>query len=238
MAIDDYGGELDPHGADLVGLFFALENFSNVSFSVVILLAVSCTRTHLLAVTTPMGRFTTGQSAFYFYCKFRQILTHVSFMGGHTFCIKLCDPNGKNPGGYCQNIYDRLGCAYNAPNNAKNGTFEVCDGEDMTPPGLYTGSSGATQTYFQPPESLGPITSVPYTPVVPASSNCVTYHSTNLYTALPTPTGGAATTGKSTGATQSASAGAAASTSNGASAIGISSVATIAGVVFAMVFLS
>lgn len=23
MAIDDYGGELDPHGADLVGLFYS-----------------------------------------------------------------------------------------------------------------------------------------------------------------------------------------------------------------------
>jgi hypothetical protein len=159
-------------------------------------------------------------------------------MGGSAFCMKLCDPKGKNPGGYCQNIYDRLGCVYNALNNAKNGTFKVCDGQDMTPPGLYTGASGATQTYFQPPESLGPITSVPCTPVVPASSNCVTYHSTNLYTALPTPTGGATTTGKSTGATHLTSAGAAASTSNSASAISISSVAIIASIVFAMVFLS
>jgi hypothetical protein len=152
--------------------------------------------------------------------------------------MKLCYPKGKNPGGYCQNIYDHLGCAFNAPNNAKNGTFEVYDGQDMTPPGLYTGASGVTQTYFQPPESLGPITSVPYTAVVPASSNCVTYHSTDLYTALSTPTGGATTTSKSTGAMHSTSAGVAASTSNSASAISISSVATIAGVVFVMVFLS
>jgi hypothetical protein len=111
----------------------------------------------------------------------------------------------------------------------------------MTPPGLYTGSNGQTMTYFQPPESLGPITTVPYTPRVPASSNCVTYHSTDLYPSLPTPTGGAATTGKpgsSASGTHSASAGAAAPTSNRASAVGISSVATIAGVVFAMVFLS
>jgi len=169
------------------------------------------------------------------------ILTHNSFMGGNTFCIKICDPRGKTPGAYCQNIYDRLGCAYNAPNNAKNGTFEVCDGQDMTPPGLYTGSNGATMTYLQPPESLGPITSVPYTPVVPSSSNCVTYQSTELYPALPTVSSGAAATGssgKGTGATASGSAGAAAPTSNGASAVGISSVATIVGVVFAMVFLS
>lgn len=162
-------------------------------------------------------------------------------MGGNAFCLKLCDPQGKTPGAYCQNIYDRLGCAYNAPNNAKNGTFEYCQGDNMVPPGLYTGSDGKTTTYFQPPESLGPITSVPYTPVVPSSSNCVTYHSTNLYTSLPTPTGVAVTTSKPsnpTGGTRTGSAGAPASTSNGASAVGISSVATIAGVVFAMIFLS
>lgn len=161
-------------------------------------------------------------------------------MGGDAFCLKICDPNGHNQGQLCQNIYDRLGCAYNAPNNAKNGTFEVCDGDDMSPPGIYT-TNGQTQTYFQPPESEGPITYVPYTPVVPASSNCVTYQSTALYINLPSPTGGAASTGTpkgSSGATRSSTAGVAASTSNGASAVGISSIATIAGVVFAMVFLS
>lgn len=187
-----------------------------------------------------MSKLATGQSGFSFCHQLKHVLTHVSFMGGHAFCLKICDPQGKTPGAYCQNIYDRLGCAYNAPNNAKNGTFEVCDGEDMTPPGLYTGSNGETMTYFQPPESLGPITTVPYTPRVPASSNCVTYHSTDLYPSLPAPTGGAATTGKPSGsasATRSGG-GAAAPTSNGASAVGISSVATIAGVVFAMVFLS
>lgn len=161
-------------------------------------------------------------------------------MGGHIFCMKICDPHGHNQGQLCQNIYDRLGCEYNVPNNAKNGTFEVCDGEDMTAPGHYV-SGGQTMTYFQPPESMGPITTVPYTPAVPASSNCVSYHSTDLYKNQPTPTGGAASTvtnSNSPGATRSLSAGAAASTVNSASAVSISSVATIAGVVFAMVFLS
>ncbi|KAJ8587777.1 hypothetical protein M405DRAFT_288040 [Rhizopogon salebrosus TDB-379] len=36
----------------------------------------------------------------------------------------------------CQNIYDRLGCAYNAPNNAQKGVFEVCEGDDMSPVGV------------------------------------------------------------------------------------------------------
>ncbi|KAH0832847.1 hypothetical protein J3R83DRAFT_11774 [Lanmaoa asiatica] len=211
LAASDYGGELDPHGADLRGNAIGALMYSN-------------------------GFPSNGGNN----NSYQQVSDWTNFMGGNTFCLKVCDPNGHNQAALCQNIYDRLGCAYNAPNNAKNGTFEVCDGDDMTPPGVYT-SGGQTMTYFQPPESLGPITTVPYTPVVPASSNCVTFHSSDLYTALPTPTGGAATTGtpgNSPGATRSASAGAAAATSNGASAVGISSVATVVGVVFAMVFLS
>lgn len=36
-------------------------------------------------------------------------------------------------------------------------------------------------TYFQPPESLGPITDIPYQPRIPASSECVQYKSEDLY---------------------------------------------------------
>lgn len=36
-------------------------------------------------------------------------------------------------------------------------------------------------TFFQPPESLGPITSIPYQPRIPPSSNCVQYSSEDLY---------------------------------------------------------
>ena len=50
--------------------------------------------------------------------------------------------------GLCQHIYDRIGCAYNAPNNAQNGTFEVCKGDDMTPVGQYV-SNGVTMTWTQ-----------------------------------------------------------------------------------------
>ncbi|KAF8119985.1 hypothetical protein EV363DRAFT_1228633 [Boletus edulis] len=211
IAASDYGGELDPHGADLRGNPLGGLMYSN---------AFPSTNTDNNS--------------------YAQVSDWTNFMGGSAFCAKACDPAGKTPGAFCQNIYDRLGCEYNAPNNAKNGTFEVCEGDNMTPPGIYT-SSGHTMTYFQPPESLGPITTVPYTASVPASSNCVTYHSTDLYQSLPTPTGSAATTGKpgsSPSSTRSASAGGAAPTSNGASAVGISSVATIVGVLFAMVFLS
>ena len=122
------------------------------------------------------------------------------------------------------------------PNNAQNGTFEVCDADLKTPVGIYV-SGGATLTYTQP--YTGDITP-PYTPVVPSSSNCVTYKSTDLYPSLPTPTSsttataGASQTGKASG---SSSAGAPAAT-NGASALGISSVAGILGTLFAVAFLS
>ncbi|KAG9314769.1 hypothetical protein JVU11DRAFT_3852 [Chiua virens] len=213
LAADDYGGELDPHGADLRGNPIGGLLYSN-SF--------------------PSNG---GNNNSY-----QQVSDWTNFMGGMGFCFKACDPNGHNQGQYCQNIYDRLGCAYNVPNNAKNGTFEVCEGDDMTPVGIYT-SGGATLTYFQPPESLGPITTVPYTPTPPASSNCVTYHSTDLYTSLPTPTGvttSGGASGASGSATRTATAGgpSSSSSSNGASAVGISTVATIAGAMFAMIFLS
>jgi len=160
-------------------------------------------------------------------------------MGGDGFCLKVCDPAGQNQQALCQNIYDRLGCAYNAPNNAQKGVFEVCDGDDMTPPGVYT-SNGVTTTYYQPPESLGPITTVPYTPTPAASSNCVTYTSAALYTGQPTASGASASASASgSGATASGTkSGASPSQTGGAATTGVSVIAGLIGVLFAMVFLS
>ncbi|KAG9073638.1 hypothetical protein FRC06_011279 [Ceratobasidium sp. 370] len=129
---------------------------------------------------------------------FTQAIEWTNFMGGNQFCYKACNPAGKNPAGYCQHIYDRIGCAYNAPAAYVNGTFEKCDSDSMELPGQYV-SNGATVTYYQPPESLGPITTVPYTVAIPKSSNCVQYQSNDLYAAAPTssvaPTSSAAATG-------------------------------------------
>lgn len=162
-----------------------------------------------------------------------------SFMGGNGFCMKVCDPAGQNQQALCQNIYDRLGCAYNAPNNAQKGVFEVCEGDDMSPVGVYT-TGGATSTYFQPPESLGPITTVPYTATPAPSSNCVTYASTALYSGQPTPTGATASSGASGAKSTSSSTSSSASPAKtgGAATMGVSLGAGLAGVVFAMVFLS
>lgn len=78
---------------------------------------------------------------------------------------------------------------YNAPNNAQSGVLESCEGDNQDFPGVYYTTNDAfaggiqTVTYNlkQPAESLGPITSIPYTPRVPASSNCVTYTSAMIY---------------------------------------------------------
>jgi len=130
---------------------------------------------------------------------FIQAIEWTNFMGGNMFCLKACNPAGTNPAGYCQHIYDRIGCDYNAPAAYVNGTFEKCDSDSMELPGVYV-SNGVTLTYFQPAESLGPITTVPYTPTIPSSSNCVTYQSANLYAAAST-SAAATTTGASAVAT-------------------------------------
>ena len=183
-------------------------------------------------------------------------------MGGNSFCFKVCDPADSNAANYCQHIYDRIGCAYNAPNRAQDGVFEVCEGENQDFPGVYT-SGGQTLTYTQPPESLGPITSIPFTARIPASSNCVTYQSSALYTALPTlaavsgsasasGSGAAATSGisRSVSGSASRSAGTTSPTNSASSAAavirrgGVESgtvlgfVAGTFGVAFAMLFLA
>lgn len=210
IAANDYGGELDPHGADLRGNPLGGLMYSNAFPS------------------------NGGNNDSY-----QQVIDWTNFMGGDGFCMKVCDPAGQNQQALCQNIYDRLGCAYNAPNNAQKGVFEVCDGDDMSPVGVYT-TNGATSTYFQPAESLGPITTVPYTATPAPSSNCVTYASTALYTGQPTPSGATASSGAS-GAKSTASgtnSGASPAKTGGAATMGVSLSAGLVGVVFAMAFLS
>ncbi|KAI9511940.1 hypothetical protein F5148DRAFT_949796, partial [Russula earlei] len=169
------------------------------------------------------------------------------FEGGNVVGVKVCDPNGPNPAGYCQHTLDRIGLPYNMPNNAQNNVFESCDSDPMDIPGIYT-VNGQTSSYAQPPESLGPITTIPYTPRVPSSSNCQTYQSTALYTdflSLATSTStasGTSPTGASNGpgsGSRSASAASASATgSNGAGAVTISLFSTILGVTFSIAFLA
>ena len=39
----------------------------------------------------------------------------LSFMGANVFCLKACDPTGADDDRYCEHIFDRIGCSYNAP---------------------------------------------------------------------------------------------------------------------------
>lgn len=181
-----------------------------------------------------------------------------SFIGSNFSCFKACDPKDPNDHNYCYNQLDRVGIEYVCPNAAQNGVFEVCEGDNQDFPGVYT-TNGVVTSYTQPPESLGAITTMPYTPKVPASSNCVTYQSSDLFAALPTASGaaasgsqtgasaGAAATGASKGASASGSAsrtgsstasatGAVTSQTGGAGALRTSAFATVAGVVFAVAF--
>ncbi len=167
-------------------------------------------------------------------------------MGGNAFCLKACDPSGPNAARFCEHIYDRIGCAYNAPNNAKNQVFESCDAENADYPGVYT-SNGQVVTYTQPPESLGAISTIPYTARVPSSSNCRSYSSAELFTGLPTVSGSRTPSASATGSISKSRSASASSTGTGtgASSTGTSDGTALAisgvsflGVIFSALFLA
>jgi len=191
-----------------------------------------------------------------------QVSDWTQFIGNDAFCLKICDPNSPLRANYCENRYDLIGLNYNCPAPAvEPGVFVSCEADNMTPVGTYV-TNGVTSTWSQPPESLGPVTFVPYTPVVPATSNCVTLTSSALFQNLPQPTaavsGGtlsssgsasatasagsshattsATRTGSSSGAAASATGGS--SQSSGAGSVKVSALATLLGAAFAVAFLS
>ena len=85
--------------------------------------------------------------------------------------------------------------ARSAPAAYRNGTFESCLSDNQLFPGVYV-EGGVTRTYTQPPESLGVISTMPYTAAIPSSSQCTTYSSAQIFAALgsaPAPSSSAAT---------------------------------------------
>jgi len=102
-------------------------------------------------------------------------------MGTGVFCFKACDFSVPDSAQFCNNRFDRIGCSYVAPASYKEDEYTVCDSDLQDPPGVYTGSNGQISTFHQPAESLGPISTLPYQPKVPKTSNCVTYTSSLLY---------------------------------------------------------
>ncbi|CAE6459991.1 hypothetical protein ACGC1H_007307 [Rhizoctonia solani] len=171
IAVGDTGGEMDPHGADRRGNPLGGLLFSN-------------------AFPSNGGKNDT----------FQQVIEWHNFMGSNLFCLKACDPADPNDDRYCEHIFDRIGCWYNAPAAYVDGVFESCQGENQDFPGVYTDSAGQVQTYSQPPESLGAITTMPFQPRIPASSNCVAFQSAALYTGAPPPPPALAVTSASSAA--------------------------------------
>jgi len=143
-----------------------------------------------------------------------------NFVGSGTFCVKLCDSTVTTPN-YCQNTIDLLGCDYNMPASYTDGEFTSCEGDLQDVVGVYT-SNGQTLTWSQP-ASLDPSTTLPWQPRIPASSNCVTHSSAELYgsntAAVSTPSASSGSALKPTQASGSVATGAAA-TANSKAASG------------------
>jgi hypothetical protein len=167
-------------------------------------------------------------------------------MGGNQFCLKACDPSGPNAARYCEHVFDRIGCKYNAPAAYQDGVFLSCLGANQDFPGVYTGADGQTTIYSQPPESLGVISTMPYEPKIPATSSCTTYTSAALYANLPTATIAGTTSASAsksptknpTATRSSAAASGTSTTTTGAAARGVSvgAVGSLAAVLAASLF--
>ncbi|KAG8940914.1 hypothetical protein FRC04_004897 [Tulasnella sp. 424] len=119
---------------------------------------------------------------------YEQVIEWHNFMGSNVFCLKACDPKGAHAADFCQHVFDRIGCQYNAPASYVDGEFTSCLGDSQDFPGVYTGADGKVTTYVQPAESLGAISTMPYTARIPASSSCTTYSSAALYSGQPAAT--------------------------------------------------
>ncbi|KAG7089022.1 hypothetical protein E1B28_010733 [Marasmius oreades] len=204
MQDGDFGGELDPHGADLrgnpMGGLLYTQQFN-----------------------TPSGQWT-------------QVIEWHNFMGGERFCFKACDPAGAHAADFCQHIFDRIGCAYNAPNNATQGVFESCLGDNQDFPGIYT-VNGQVMTYTQPPEEAGPIPPLPYQPRVPPSSSCTQFDSAKLYP-VQTATSATSTNNQPSGTQSGAGGSQGTQGSNGGRRAGVSELIGMTSVSFVGVFFS
>ncbi|PLW58413.1 hypothetical protein PCANC_00549 [Puccinia coronata f. sp. avenae] len=190
LRANDTGGEEDPHGADQRG--------------------------NPLGALMYSSAFNTAGGPAY-----TQVIEWSYFVGAGVFCYKACDPAGPNAAQLCQHIYDRIGCTYNAPAHYEtiNGTFQSCQGENQLPAGTYV-ENGVTKTYTQPPESAGPITSIPYKAAIPAVTNCQTFTDTKaLWPDLPqlTPVNNSTTTSSQSKGTTSSSGNKSSSSSTAAS---------------------
>ncbi|KAF7354879.1 hypothetical protein MSAN_01402400 [Mycena sanguinolenta] len=116
----------------------------------------------------------------------QEIFEWTNFMGPGEFCFRICNPKGSNPAGYCQHIYDEMGCDWNMPGNYGPG-FDTCHADSGEAPGVYGGSTfhqgdGATPAPHPAPNPTACTT-------VSTISNGFIINGTNI--ALPTATSSA-----------------------------------------------
>ncbi|KAJ7229121.1 hypothetical protein GGX14DRAFT_488077, partial [Mycena pura] len=72
-----------------------------------------------------------------------QVFEWTNFMAFDQFCFRICDPKGPNAPGFCQHIYDVMGCEWNMPGNYDVG-FDSCHADSGEPMGVY-----GTSTFHQ-----------------------------------------------------------------------------------------
>ncbi|KAM0751992.1 hypothetical protein T439DRAFT_333271 [Meredithblackwellia eburnea MCA 4105] len=70
-----------------------------------------------------------------------------------------------------EHIYDLQGCQWNMPGDYSGGSFDVCAGDAVAPPGVYTQADGSLSTYQQGPDPAHPTPAPPAHPAG-ATSNC------------------------------------------------------------------
>jgi len=96
LAPNDYGGELDPHGADLAGNPLGGLVYSN-GFGQYNSSVISNATLAMSNMTLPFNN-----SKPYMNGTYMQTNSWNSFVGGDVFCFKLCDPTYNTTKNYCQ----------------------------------------------------------------------------------------------------------------------------------------
>lgn len=71
--------------------------------------------------------------------QYEQLHEWTSFQSASNFCLKGCR-DGPNAAGYCEHVYDVLGCGFTIPGSFDAG-FDDCLGDPAEQPGVYSGST-------------------------------------------------------------------------------------------------
>ncbi|KAF7301027.1 hypothetical protein MIND_00666500 [Mycena indigotica] len=133
----------------------------------------------------------------------QQIFEWTNFMDGQLFCFRACNPKGPNAPGYCQHIYDVMGCQWNMPGNYDAG-FTSCQADSGEPMGVYGGSTWHQGDGATPAAHPAPATRACTTLSTVGNGQAVqTSGPASGLSSVPAPTGGPS--GRSTGVAPSGS---------------------------------